>query len=473
MFSGMIVKKQRIVFAYLIIELLLLNLVYVPFYFKRFGEIFQVNTWAGFVQTPLFSFLLFNFSWLLIVAFQGANEIYLSEKNLTRLKHLAIHILGYMGILSSLMLMFEVIDFEWKLLVLPLGLFAILNFLSFAWISKAFNSKIREQAFGSNLLIVGNGKSSKEVLSFSKNNQHLGYGVLGYVIDEEGKLGTNHEINVLGGLKDLGQILDEVPVHEVVITLPREEDEKIRHAIEEANYRGIRISMIQDTPEWMGRNFKDYRLGDLNIMQLRQTPLDDFKRFMLKKVFDTLFALAVLILLSPVYFIIGLMIVIESGFPVFYTPIRKREAGMTFKCYKFRTMNVCDDPNAGTKSTVKNDPRLTKMGKVLRKLDLDELPQFFNVLKGEMSVVGPRPHRIHLKQDFRSVVQEYMVRHYVKPGITGWAQVNGWRGPTVTQEQKEERIRHDLWYIENWSFWLDIKIVFLTVFGRKTRKNAF
>ncbi|MDW3652564.1 MAG: exopolysaccharide biosynthesis polyprenyl glycosylphosphotransferase [Bacteroidia bacterium] len=469
----MIVKKQRIVFAYLIIELLLLNLAYIPFYMGRFGEILQPSFWGNFIQSPLFAFILFNLSWLLIVAFKGANEIYLSENHLKRFKHLTINILGYMGILSSLMLVFEVIDFEWQLLILPLSLFAVLNFLSFAWISKVFRSKIREQAFGSNLLIIGDGKSGREVMNFSKNNQHLGYGVLGYVVDEEGKLGTNQEINVLGELKDLGQILDNVPVHEMVITLPREEDEKIRHAIEEANYRGIRISMIQDNPEWMGHNFKDYRLGDLNIMQLRQTPLDDFKRFMLKKVFDTLFALAVLVLLSPVYLIIGLMIVIESGFPVFYTPTRKREAGMTFKCYKFRTMNVCDDPNAGTKSTVKDDPRLTKMGKFLRKKDLDELPQFFNVLKGEMSVVGPRPHRVHLKQDFRSVVQEYMVRHYVKPGITGWAQVNGWRGPTVTQEQKEERIKHDLWYIENWSFWLDVKIVFLTVFGKKTRKNAF
>jgi len=109
----------------------------------------------------------------------------------------------------------------------------------------------------------------------------------------------------------------------------------------------------------------------------------------------------------------------------------------------------------------------------LRKYDLDELPQFFNVLKGDMSVAGPRPHRVNLQSDFRRIVDDYMVRHYIKPGITGWAQVNGWRGPTVTHRQKRERIKHDLWYIEHWSFWLDIKIVFLTVFGRKSRKNAF
>lgn len=136
-------------------------------------------------------------------------------------------------------------------------------------------------------------------------------------------------------------------------------------------------------------------------------------------------------------------------------------------------MSVCDDPLNGTKSTVKNDPRITRVGRFLRKYDLDELPQFINVLRGEMSVVGPRPHRVNLQNDFRKIVDEYMVRHYIKPGLSGWAQVNGWRGPTETVRQKTERIKHDLWYIENWSLWLDIKIVFLTVFGRKSRQNAF
>ena len=158
---------------------------------------------------------------------------------------------------------------------------------------------------------------------------------------------------------------------------------------------------------------------------------------------------------------------------IIYAPLRKGESGKAFRCYKFRTMKVNDNPINGTKSTVKNDPRLTKVGKYLRKFDLDELPQFFNVLKGDMSVVGPRPHRVNLQHDFRKIVNDYMVRHYVKPGVSGWAQVNGWRGPTTSDTQKKERIKHDLWYIENWNFWLDLKIIFLTVFGKKVRTNAF
>ena len=158
---------------------------------------------------------------------------------------------------------------------------------------------------------------------------------------------------------------------------------------------------------------------------------------------------------------------------MFYAPIRKGKDGKPFKCYKFRTMNTCDDPANGKRSTIQSDPRITRIGKYLRKYDIDEMPQFFNVLKGDMSVIGPRPHRVFLQDNFRKIVNDYMVRHYVKPGISGWAQVNGWRGPTKTVKQKKERVKHDLWYIENWSFWLDIKTIFLTVFSKKARINAF
>ena len=132
-----------------------------------------------------------------------------------------------------------------------------------------------------------------------------------------------------------------------------------------------------------------------------------------------------------------------------------------------------DSLNQNFKSTQENDPRITSFGKIIRKLSIDELPQFLNVLKGDMSVVGPRPHRIHLNNILQLKVKNYMVRHYVKPGITGWAQVNGWRGPTETKEQREQRTFHDLWYLENWTFILDIKIIFMTLFGNKTNKNVF
>ena len=180
--------------------------------------------------------------------------------------------------------------------------------------------------------------------------------------------------------------------------------------------------------------------------------------------------MTVIVLSFHLFLIIAILIYLDTRGPILYKPIRKGEGGKPFKCYKFRTMSVSDNPLNGTKSTIIDDPRITKIGKFLRKIDLDELPQFYNVLMGDMSVIGPRPHRVHLQNDFRKSVNNYMVRSYIKPGISGWAQVNGWRGPTDTEEQKNERVKHDLWYLENWSFWLDLKIVFLTIFGRHNHK---
>ncbi|MCL4128108.1 UNVERIFIED_CONTAM: hypothetical protein GTU68_026506 [Idotea baltica] len=209
------------------------------------------------------------------------------------------------------------------------------------------------------------------------------------------------------------------------------------------------------------------------VIELRKIPLDYFHNFITKKAFDILFSLFVLIALSPVLLAIAAAIKLTSKGPVFYKPVRKGEGGYDFTCYKFRSMITDYDPKLKNVSTMKDDPRVTSIGRFMRKYNIDEMPQFLNVLKGDMSVIGPRPHRVSLNKDMQGSVDRYMVRHYVKPGITGWAQVNGWRGPTETDEQKEERSKHDLWYIRNWSFLLDLKIVWLTVFSKKSRMNAF
>lgn len=187
----------------------------------------------------------------------------------------------------------------------------------------------------------------------------------------------------------------------------------------------------------------------------------------LKNIVDFGFALFSLIIFSPLFLVITILIKAESRGRIFYKPLRQGKGGNLFTCYKFRTMyeEMCDDPKSGPHSTVKNDPRVTPVGRFLRKYSLDELPQLINVLKGEMSIVGPRPHRLALREHFMEVDQNYESRYLVKPGLTGWAQVNGWRGPTVTFEQKNQRIKHDLWYIKHRSLWLDIKIIWFTIFN--------
>jgi putative colanic acid biosynthesis UDP-glucose lipid carrier transferase len=319
---------------------------------------------------------------------------------------------------------------------------------------------------------VSSGHKFDKLPEFEKAMNQYGYNLVGYLDDNNNPRENVLNLKIFGKIMELSKVLSAYSIDEVFIDMSHLEEEKIQSGISIADSYGVRVKLIPDNPLLFSRNYKADTIGDLAIFRLRQSPLDNFNKTIVKRMFDFCFALIAMILLTPIYLIISLLIKLDSKGPVFYSPFRKGEGGNTFKCYKFRTMHICDNPVSGTKSTVLNDPRITRIGKFLRKVDLDEIPQFLNVLKGEMSVIGPRPHRINLQNDFRKSVNNYMVRGYVKPGITGWAQVNGWRGPTVTQEQKKERVNHDLWYIENWSFWLDLKIIFLTLFGRH-RTKAF
>ncbi|MDH5184914.1 MAG: exopolysaccharide biosynthesis polyprenyl glycosylphosphotransferase, partial [Gammaproteobacteria bacterium] len=177
--------------------------------------------------------------------------------------------------------------------------------------------------------------------------------------------------------------------------------------------------------------------------------------------------------ISPLLLFIAISIKLSSKGPVFFKQMRHGWDGRIIKVYKFRSMKVHQEFDGTVTQAIKRDPRITKIGAFLRRTSLDELPQFYNVLQGRMSIVGPRPHAVAHNEHYKEVVDQYMLRHKVKPGITGWAQVNGWRGETDTVEKMQKRVEFDLFYIENWSFWFDLKIIFLTVFKGFVDKNAY
>ncbi|TPE42504.1 exopolysaccharide biosynthesis polyprenyl glycosylphosphotransferase [Pontibacter mangrovi] len=277
-------------------------------------------------------------------------------------------------------------------------------------------------------------------------------------------------------VSDLDHIQDYLKynqVDEIVIALPAKKTKKIRSIVAAADYYGVRVKYIPDYQDLFGNNYKVIRYGGLDVVNVRQMPLDETFSFFMKNTFDKVFSSAALVFLFPLFVLLAVLIKLDSPGPVFYYPTRIGKGGKPFKVIKFRSMRVNDNPDAGILSTRKDDDRITRLGKVLRKYSLDELPQFVNVLLGDMSVVGPRPHRSFLNQQLQASEDKYMIRHYFKPGITGWAQVNGWRGPTETKEQKSQRTLHDLWYMENWSLWLDLKIIYRTIFGKDTHKSAF
>lgn len=207
-------------------------------------------------------------------------------------------------------------------------------------------------------------------------------------------------------------------------------------------------------------HLKPERFGDMSLYTNLREPLTYLSNRIAKRSFDIVFSSIVCIILIPLIPIIGFLILCQSRGPIFFKQERTGLNGKSFLCYKFRSMHVNKD--ADTKQATKDDPRKFAFGEFMRKTNIDELPQFFNVLFGDMSVVGPRPHMVYHTEHYRNLIDKYMVRHFSRPGITGWAQVTGYRGETKELWQMEERIRRDIWYIENWTFWLDLKIILMT-----------
>jgi putative colanic acid biosynthesis UDP-glucose lipid carrier transferase len=459
-------SKNRFVLVNLLaIEFTLLNIVLVTFLYFQLPEFSFTD--SSFLINLAKLAAVYNLTWLFIILYIRDDEFYFNA-DYRYLRNVLTSLFFFVGFVTTLVMLFEIQYFDRPSFIIPIFIFSYLILISAKYLLKYLRN--RGSHLFSNTLLIGSGYGGANITRFTNAMTQYGYNVMGY-LEGEGQQSENElELGIFGGIDELPNVLTNNSIDEIFISMSNLDQAKIAEVVKVADDYGVRVKLIPKNPLLMSKNYKAVTMGELAVFKLRQSPLDNFSLTIVKRLFDFLFALFVLVAFAPIFFIIAVLIYLDNKGPIFYTPHRKGEANKTFKCYKFRTMSVSEDPLNGTKSTEVNDPRITRIGKFLRKSDLDELPQFFNVLLGDMSVIGPRPHRIHLQNDFRSSVKNYMVRSYVKPGITGWAQVNGWRGPTVTAEQKNERVRHDLWYIENWSLWLDVKIIFLTVFGRHHKK---
>ncbi|MEM9921318.1 MAG: undecaprenyl-phosphate glucose phosphotransferase [Bacteroidota bacterium] len=467
----MIPKKQRIALRHIALELILLSLcALLVLLAKNDGEI-STAILGNEYREAFHLILIFNIVWLCVIVFSRDQSFYTSDHFPEKVRSLLINTFIFVGVISTIAIVFKIEYFNRTSFLLPIFLFAVVNIFILSLLMEWFKRR-NADSFLSRVLVIGGGDRLDQVMDFADRLGHSGYRCVGF-LDQPKPSYKKQELAYLGEIQQLAEVLNTENIDELFITASSLKGGELKKITKTADFYGVRVNLIPKTLFFTNANFKSYSLDGLPFFKYRQSPLDQMNNYLFKKAFDIVFASIVLLLFAPVLLLIALLIRLDGKGPIFYTPLRKGEGGRIFKCYKFRTMSVCDDPVNGTRSTVKNDPRITKIGKYLRKLDLDEFPQFFNVLKGDMSVVGPRPHRVHLEKDFRKIVNDYMVRHYVKPGITGWAQVNGWRGPTQTVSQKKKRIEHDLWYIENWNFLLDLDIVLRTVFSKKTRRNAF
>ncbi len=319
------------------------------------------------------------------------------------------------------------------------------------------------------ILVVGEGNLLGKLLRAIYHHPELGLKPVGILSGKTESIGNIIEgVEVIGTYEELPELVRKKGVDKVFIVLPFQRHEKIKDLLFSLKDEFVDIKIVSDLYDLFQLRGGIEEIDGLPIINIRETPLLGWGKIF-KRLIDIMVSSLGLLILSPLFLFIALLIKMTSKGPVFYKQKRMGLDGNIFEMIKFRSMVVDAEKGTGSVWANENDPRRTPFGKILRKTSLDELPQLWNVLKGEMSLVGPRPERPELIERFKEVIPNYMLRHKIKAGMTGWAQVNGWRGNTSL----EKRIEHDIYYIEHWSLLFDIKILLLTFFKGFVHKNAY
>jgi len=322
-------------------------------------------------------------------------------------------------------------------------------------------------------IIVGANKTGERMREILAKDLTYGYRFLGF-FDESAEVSNFVSVPVLGGFDAIEEFILEEKVDEMYVALHIDNLEVINKLVKICEHNMVRIKFIPDFQLYTKSSKVEVTFYENTpVLMFRREPLEFTSNRILKKVFDICFSSLVILLIFPWLFpIIMLIIKLESKGPVFFKQERSGRDNRSFMCLKFRSMHIND--LAHEKQTEKGDARITKFGAFIRRTSIDELPQFFNVFWGDMSVVGPRPHMVNLAKEYSELINNYLVRQYAKPGITGWAQVNGYRGETKELIDMENRVDYDIWYIENWSLLLDIKIIIRTIINIFTgEENAY
>jgi exopolysaccharide biosynthesis polyprenyl glycosylphosphotransferase len=317
------------------------------------------------------------------------------------------------------------------------------------------------------VLIAGNGELARAVVERMKaHRDRLGFRIVGYL--RNGDDSTLDGLDCLGTIGEAEAVVTRHEVDHVFVALPHASSQAMMNLLDRLVRSCVSIHVVPDLLQFMVLRSRVEDIDGLPTINLSETPLEGWSRFG-KRAFDLAVALAALVVFAPVMLLVALAIWIEDRGPIFYRQVRMGLDGKQFEILKFRSMRVGAENESGAVWADRDDPRRTRVGRLIRAWSIDELPQLWNVLRGDMSVVGPRPERPQFVEQFRAEFPHYMLRHKVRAGMTGWAQVHGWRGNTSIRM----RIEHDLYYIENWSLMLDLKILFMTVVHGLKHENAY
>lgn len=421
-----------------------------PVYFHYL--IYLNLTWIG------LSWLSQVYSWASISTFEVFTK-----------KTARLYLLWLCGVMIYLFF-YRQTDLSRFFIITSLGIFALCLLLNrFTYIVIRDLSKNREQ-LSKRILIIGYNPTAKALVQKLEKGAYNK--IVGFVADPE----TVTELTpypVVGRLTQTISLSEELKVNQIFSTVSPEQDKGIYTLMQRAEAKFIRFRIVPDLSFFIKRPVHVEFFEGLPMIALRREPLEDIGNRAKKRAVDVVISFFVVVfVLSWLIPLLGLLIYLESPGPVFFPQLRSGRNNKPFRCLKFRSMKVNND--TGVVQATKNDSRITKIGAFIRKTSLDEFPQFWNVLKGEMSLVGPRPHALQHTEEFSKIVDTYMIRQFLKPGITGWAQVNGFRGEIHGNEHIIGRVECDLWYSQYWNPWLDFRIMFLTVYNVfKGEENAY
>ncbi len=454
---------------HVLLDAVVICISYVMAWWIQFNIIVQDD--RGFLPVQVYmSALIFIVPGFLLLYY--AFNLYMPKRvQGRRLEMSNIFLANVMGLLGVFFVLFLVKaqDFSRPMLFMFIAINFTLTFLERNLIRLVLRN-IRSHGMNlKHIILVGYSKAAEAFIDRVSENPQWGYQINGILDDNYGKGSNYKDVKVIGVCSDLEEILEKNLQDEIVITLGLSEYYKLRGIVAACEKSGVHTKFVPDYETIIPtRPYTEDLLG-LPVINIRHVPLTDTFNRGVKRAMDIVGSLFCILLFSPVMLFAAIGIKCTSKGPLIFTQERVGLHNRPFKMYKFRSMLVQTEKQEKKGWTTKNDPRVTRIGRLIRKTSIDEMPQFFNVLKGDMSLVGPRPERPQYVEKFREEIPRYMVKHQVRPGMTGWAQVNGYRGNTSIRK----RIEHDIYYIENWTVGFDLKILFLTVFKGFINKNAY
>lgn len=437
---------------HLLVDFFLLNTAFFWGYFLKWGDfnLFEDNSYFGFI-------IYFNAIWFITGNYLGTFT-FRPQKGIENTLSIFLKLITFHILMLSVYWVYLKGFYFSRLHLGYTYMILFITMLSWKLSFYYFLKFYRKQWFKfRNVLIVGYGDSAIELSNFFKNYPEYGFRFLGFLSDSDKK-----SSDIIGKTTDLHSIVENIRIDEIFVSVPDAIEVNIDSLINFSDDNVIRLRIMPDLRRITNKNYFVELYEGIPILSFRNLPLDDILNRASKRAFDILFSsFVIVIVISWLFPILALIIKITSKGPIFFRQKRTGKDGKDFWCYKFRSMY--SNSESDNKQAKKGDSRITPIGKFIRKTSLDEFPQFFNVWIGNMSIVGPRPHMLKHTEEYSQVISKYMVRHFVKPGITGLAQIKGFRGETTDPQKMLGRVKMDIFYIENWRFIMDLKIVFFTV----------